>query len=292
MPVAFGPDFICIGMQKAGTGWLFDQLQYHPDFWMPPVKEMHFLDREVPHFSNAKKKLRRADKLANRERRGLRFRRDWDERDLKFLNEMVAMSDKPLDLFTYGTLFRYKRDLLSGDVTPGYSGMAEGTIAEVGHEFPDLKVIFLVRDPVARFWSQISMVARQEKFDPALLDDPIKFREFLLGFDLVQKVGFPARIAGRWDRRAPKISFQHFFFDDLSADPAGTRARILAYLGADPDKESSGLEPERNRKAKADKLEMTGTIKEVIVDFFTDELRAAAARFGGHAAAWPPLYGV
>ena len=34
-----GPDFICVGMPKAGTGWLFDQLRYHPDFCVPePVK--------------------------------------------------------------------------------------------------------------------------------------------------------------------------------------------------------------------------------------------------------------
>jgi hypothetical protein len=34
-----GPDFLCVGVPKAGTGWLFDQLNAHPDFWMPPVKE-------------------------------------------------------------------------------------------------------------------------------------------------------------------------------------------------------------------------------------------------------------
>ena len=44
MSLPVGPDFICIGMQKAGTGWAYDQLQYHPDFWMPPVKEIHYLD--------------------------------------------------------------------------------------------------------------------------------------------------------------------------------------------------------------------------------------------------------
>ena len=40
-----GPDFFCIGAQKGGTRWLYDQLQLHPDFWMPPVKELHYFDR-------------------------------------------------------------------------------------------------------------------------------------------------------------------------------------------------------------------------------------------------------
>ena len=38
------PDFLCVGAQKAGTSWLYRQLELHPDFWMPPVKELHYLD--------------------------------------------------------------------------------------------------------------------------------------------------------------------------------------------------------------------------------------------------------
>ena len=38
------PDFLCVGAQKAGTSWLYRQLEPHPDFWMPPVKELHYLD--------------------------------------------------------------------------------------------------------------------------------------------------------------------------------------------------------------------------------------------------------
>ncbi len=45
-------------MQKAGTGWAYDQLQYHPDFWMPPLKEIHYLDRDAPTFGNARRQAR------------------------------------------------------------------------------------------------------------------------------------------------------------------------------------------------------------------------------------------
>ena len=40
-----GPNFLCIGAQKAGTGWLYEQLRSHSDFWMPPLKELHYFDR-------------------------------------------------------------------------------------------------------------------------------------------------------------------------------------------------------------------------------------------------------
>jgi hypothetical protein len=35
------PDFICIGAQKAGTTWLYEQLLGHPDVFMPR-KELDF----------------------------------------------------------------------------------------------------------------------------------------------------------------------------------------------------------------------------------------------------------
>ena len=40
-----GPDFICLGAQKAGTAWLSQCLQTHPDLWNPGIKELHFLDK-------------------------------------------------------------------------------------------------------------------------------------------------------------------------------------------------------------------------------------------------------
>jgi hypothetical protein len=39
-----GPDFLCVGAQKGGTTWPYWQLDAHPDFWMPPVKELHYFD--------------------------------------------------------------------------------------------------------------------------------------------------------------------------------------------------------------------------------------------------------
>ena len=38
------PDFLCIGAQKAGTTWLYDNLKKHPDLGLPDVKELHYFD--------------------------------------------------------------------------------------------------------------------------------------------------------------------------------------------------------------------------------------------------------
>lgn len=39
------PDFIIIGAEKAGTTWLHDRLEEHPEVFLPPVKELHYFNR-------------------------------------------------------------------------------------------------------------------------------------------------------------------------------------------------------------------------------------------------------
>jgi len=296
-----GPDFLCIGMQKAGTGWLYDQLSHHPQFWMPPLKEIHFLDREMPKFGTARK-FRNG--MQRRQKQGLgqpARRRPIEQRDMDFLDALEALRGKPRDVASYGRIFRFKNGQLSGDVTPGYSVLREDVIAEIARILPHLRIVQLVRDPVQRLWSQLSMAARRGRFDARLTGDPSAFHSYLdkAGGDDdrdetlvdIAKVAFPARVAARWDRAAPKLRFRHFFFDDIIERPDGLRADILTFLGADPDV-VGGPPPEENRKSSFEKLPLTPEIEAVMVDFFRDEIEACATRFGGHAENWAARYRV
>ena len=38
------PDFICIGVQRAGTTWLYECLKEHPEIFVPETKELHFFN--------------------------------------------------------------------------------------------------------------------------------------------------------------------------------------------------------------------------------------------------------
>src|SRR5207247_9968821 len=72
------------------------------------------------------------------------------------------------DLESYGRLFCHKGSLLSGDISPAYSTLTDEIIERVVDHFPNLKVVFLARDPVERAWSQLSMGVRLgmiNKFD-------------------------------------------------------------------------------------------------------------------------------
>jgi len=284
-----GPDFICVGLPKAGTGWLFDQLNDHPDFWMPPVKELLYLVQPV---SKMRFVSKRGEALPNPKGRERRIHRsDLDARDRAFLNTARACRNQPMDLARYAELFAPKGELLSGDISPPYWGLTPDMIETVAARFPAAKIVLLVRDPVARAWSRISMAWRSGLFDPGIANDAAKFRAYLADNRKIGGVR-ASEIAERWRKQAPGLALGIFLFDDIAERPDAALRDILVFLGADPDKRGSNLAADFNRKADTEKLPMSDTARAVLAEHYAHELRASAPAFGGAAAGWAGKYGV
>ena len=110
--------------------------------------------------------------------------------------------------------------------------------------------MLLVRDPVTRAWSRISMSHRDGDFDESLLEDSEGFRDYLDNSEKIQGRSLPSKIVEAWKRAAPRMQFRHFLFDDIANDPEKARADICTYLGADPGKKSgsmaAGFRPKAN----------------------------------------------
>jgi hypothetical protein len=266
------PDFLCVGAQKGGTSWLYQQLERHPDFWMPPVTELHYLDS------------------LNRTRR-FYPPRCRDQRDASFLDSMKNLSALSyINLENYGRLFEYKGSLVSGDISPAYSTLSDEIIQRVVNSFPDLNVIFLAGDPVERASSQLSMGIRLgmiSPFDPTDADEVI--RNLLNPGVLLRS--HPSKIVARWRRYVRPDLFRIYFFDDLKKNPAELRRSILSFLGADPNKPSGRLKASDNPDAKRKKLPLTDKVRSRVAQFFEQELKACGAELGGPAKKWPARYG-
>ena len=266
------PDFLCVGAQKAGTSWLYQQLEPHPDFWMPPVKELHYFDQL-------------------NKRRQFHPPRCGDERDASFLHGMKNLNGRfYLDLDGYGRLFCHKGRLLSGDISPAYSTLTDEVIERVVNHFPNMKVVFMARDPVERAWSQLSMGVRLGMINKFDATDPEEVVCNLLNPGVLIR-SHPSKIVARWRRYVPQEHFHVYFFDDLKEKPAELRRSILEFLGGDPVKPSGELKPHENNDAGRDKLPLTAKVRDRVARFFEQELKACAAELGGRAKTWPARYG-
>ena len=235
MPTSARPDFLCVGVHKGGTTWLYQQLDSHPDFWMPPLKELHYFDQ-----------LSRVQRPSSSRCR--------DERDRRFLESINSLSAKPyIDFEHYAQLFEPKGPLLSGDISPNYSTLTNKVIRRIVGYFPKLKVIFLARDPVERVWSHLSMEVHYHQIESFDVTDIDEVNRNLLRRGLLLR-SYPSAVVARWKRYVHPDRFRVYFFDDLQRNPTELRRSILDFLGADPDKPASRVPPEYNSWARMEKL--------------------------------------
>jgi len=282
-----GPDFICIGMPKAGTSWLYDQLQYHPDFWMPPVKELQYLNHTHPRLKNVRRHIKRNKRRPQRQAR----RSPHDDRSSCFMEAARALSGEPRDILRYAALFQHKGEFLSGDISPPYAALTDQVVTDIAKVLPDVRIILLVRDPIQRMWSGLSMSHRRGNFDPKLLENAAQFRSYFEQERIADRL-FPTKIVERWKRCAPNVQFRYYLFDDIEADPENVRRDIVLFLGADPNKRSGTLPAQYDRKANSSKLTMTEPIKAILVEHFADEVRECGKLFGARARMWAERYGL
>jgi len=239
---------------------------------MPPVKELHYL--------NSLNKTRRFHPPRCR-----------DQRDTSFLDSMKNLSGLSyIDLESYGRLFEHKGSLVSGDISPAYSTVSDEIIQRVVNSFPNLKVIFLARDPVERAWSQLSMGVRLGMISPFDATDAEEVIRNLLNPGVLLR-SHPSKIVARWRRYVRPDFFRIYFFDDLEKNPAQLRQSILLFLGADPNKPDDRLKADHNQDANRKKLRLTDKVRSRIAQFFEQELKACAAELGGPAKQWPARYG-
>lgn len=284
-----GPNFICVGMPKAGTSWLYDQLFAHPDFWMPTIKDWPYLKRAEPRMGKViRNRLERLKdpKLGPRTLAKFSNRRPGDSRDIEFLEEAASTTG----IASYIALFRHKEGKLSGDITPGYSALTPEQIQQIAGALPDTKVILLVRDPISRAWSHTCMWHRGGRLPEGALESAEAYRAFLERSGSLGGEHFPTHIVNLWKQHAPDVSFRSFLFDDIVREPERTRAEILHHVGADPAKSSGKMPAGHNAKADREKLELTEALQGMLVEFFRDELLACAEVFGGAAREWPKKY--
>lgn len=157
----YGPDFICIGAQKSGTSWLHWNLFYHPGTEMPPEKKINFyLTDFCPWWERYLFNLfvKHSSIYLRLRNHYISWLQDTDKKDtLEWYKHFLFL---PPTIQNYRKLFPKPCGKVCGDIAPGYARLPKKRIKELAKAFPNLKVIYLLRNPVDRTWSQFKMENR------------------------------------------------------------------------------------------------------------------------------------
>ena len=232
----------CVGATKAGTSWLHEHLSAHPDCHFRTIKELHYFQLEAPgQFGTALRRLQAEIvrfkarlTVAGPEQRSRIERRLTDLRDWR-----KVLQRRETDLNAYRAFLTEGRGdkVLVGDVTPAYALLDADRLALLPQVADDTRVVYLMRDPVARLWSHVRMIA--QRVDPAGF--AAEARALLTRIVSGDLTGEGAGIAARGDYAAilPRLTRAFdparllvLFYEEMLTAPG--LARLWSFLGIRP----------------------------------------------------------
>jgi len=272
-----GPNFIGLGCQKAGTRWLFDQLASHPQFHMPPLKELHYFDHAFEW-----EPLRRLHRQAatSDSPNSLSIKNPYrppDDNDLKFLNASRKMSGQTIDLTAYAALFDFFPGLC-GDITPSYCTLSPSEAQQIAAALKTTRFILIIREPVQRAWSQFCMFKEKGRLPSIDYDDSTAILEWLTTPE-INKLSFASKCWQTWSDVLKSDQLLTLDFEHIRTEPARTRAAVIEFIGANASFKSS-VAPGFNKKSGAPKARMAPEVFKALSQFFEDEQQACREILG------------
>ncbi len=232
------PKFLCIGAQKAGTSWLYANLNQHPSIWMPPLKELHYFDHLfVP--ENRRWTIGHLRKgAADAIRWHANKYQSVDFAYMKYLSEIVT--DDPFSETWYRRLFDRPgaKSKLLGDITPEYSTIPDQGIGYVRQLLGGVRIVYIIRDPVGRALSQLRMNLERTGYTPQTEKD---WLQAALSSEIINRGDYLTYIP-RWLHHFAEEDIMFIPYRQIGQSPRALLDRIESFLGIERYEEYSLLE--------------------------------------------------
>jgi hypothetical protein len=217
--------FLIIGAPKAGTTSLFEYMRVHPQIHMPAEKELYFFNMDRS------------------------YRRGWD------WYSAVMLRGAPPDAICGEATTEYMSGAPYADIDDrdrsesaedlGDSRSLEEVIPRrIEQVLPDVKLICVLRDPVARAYSHYRMMAlggvESRPFEEAIdqLLDPVALEHSRVarardnGYVII---GEYCRLLAGFLRVFPREQLMVIFSDELARSPRQTLPNLFEFIGVSSD---------------------------------------------------------
>lgn len=151
---------ICIGAAKCATSWLYHYLSSLPEVAVSPLKEVHFFDARFPQHALGDMQALALSRLSHHLRQ--------DGSATAHLHQRPAFRasiDRAQMIYDENAYFAHFARLCGPDtrvfcdITPSYSAIGRAGFEDMrsfcSSQRCRVKILFIMRDPVTRYWSQL-----------------------------------------------------------------------------------------------------------------------------------------
>jgi len=286
------PQMLGIGAHKAGTSWLTKQLINHPEIWITPIKELHFFDRSLNYPSpnrlatssplsrifgsqpwERKQTVKNTKTIAKHLKAG-RFRDAlwWSKWTFGYYSESWYKG-----LFSQAESYQ-----VSGEITPAYSILEVDDIARIKAVNPDIKLIYMIRNPIDRAWSAVRFNINQSK-----LNIDVSYEDKIISALQSRRMvlrGDYERTLDNYLRYFDSSQILVCFYDAIQANPIGLMSEITNFLNILPFEDNTVNNQTFINASPSH--EMPSRVKDYLTETYAPMIQRLAKRFGSYAKNW------
>lgn len=247
-----------VGAAKCATSWIWHHLRTLPGVTVSPIKELHFFSSKFDGLS-----LADMDSLAVKRLGAYLEHLEQPADHLRESPQFQAHVDRAQMIFDDNAYFAHFARLCRPEtqvlceITPGYSVIGLNGFDYMKSFFATqevrLKLLYVMRDPVARFWSQLRHM-EQVNPDSGATD---RWQEALEAPRLIMRGDYEGTVSDL-DMIFSNEDVLYLFYEDLFS--AASLRQLCNFIGLDP-----GLADfeTRHNKTELEKA-LTGDVREVI----------------------------
>lgn len=192
----------------------------------------------------------------------------------------------------YAGAFSCSQSQVMGEISPTYSTMDPWRRKLMARMMPDVKIIYLIRNPIHRTWSHLSLWAKSSGRDATTLPED-EIRSALASEEFAQASAYADVYARYCETFSPQQIFVGFY-DDIEADPRGLLRSVFGHVGVTDevawDSFPLGYRVNSGLVDEAQAADTSSVLPErwrgFLATQLADQLNDSARVFGGHAERW------
>jgi hypothetical protein len=280
-------NFIGIGAQKAGTSWIFRNLKFLPDFTLLPFKEIHYFDRSIKYRSSSSLLTESylVKRIANYSYLKKVKRKVKNENSLNTINRqtflwMLRFFSAHYNDNWYLSLFKKKG--ITGEFSPSYAMLDKDDIEKMHRLCPDVKLIFILRNPIDRAWSHYRFVKKPDKTKAP--PSNAKILKFLKSEQQLLRSDY----LGTLERYLSFFKPEQIclgFYDAIQENPQELMQQIVSFIGGDSKNILDKVDLKK-RVNESQRMDIPLEILTYLQEYYYNDIKSLSNIYGNYCTNW------
>lgn len=267
--------FLCVGAQKSGTTWLYEQLEDHDAINCAKYKELHYFD--TLHIDSMIGPIRKAREMRALLNKNFNAVKDYTKLAAqgKQLPQEIHNAFGPMDDRWYESLF-HNTGIYHIDFSPEYA-----LLNDAGHEHIksislQQKIIFVMREPVKRALSAVRYFFQMNNMDitNAAVDDILQVARY----PFIRQMSNYTFTIEMLEKHYKKDQLKFLLYEEMMEDKQKHLAAICRWL-AISELENNPIDVEKSINKTTSTFVMPDEVTNFLKDALTDQREYIFDRF-------------